>query len=139
MRAPLPHPPVSSITLLSLLSLAACSNSVRAPAKTSDVYRGPPLALDSTPPQQRVILTAPTGGWSFQLDQTRRGFDHTDIFLTITRPNPAYMRAQTPVRQEAGTEVDPSQPVVLYARVLSYDAKPGKQAYSPVPVASAPH
>ena len=136
MHLPRPIPSISSIAALSLLTLAAsCSDSVRAPERAPDAYRGPPLSIESTGPQHRVILTAPTAGWSFRLDQTCRRFDHTDIFLTLTRPNPAYMQTQAQVRQETGTEIEPAQPIVLYARVLSRDDKPGKQAYSPVPVA----
>lgn len=135
MRARPPQLLLSSIALLSLL--CSCSGSVRFPSKTSEAYGGPPLALASTPPQHRVILTAPSAGWSFLMDQSRRAFDHTDVFLTIIRPNPAYMHTQAQVHQEAATDIDPSEPVVIYARVLAHDAKAGDQAYSPVPMPSA--
>jgi hypothetical protein len=133
MRAPRPLLYLSSIALISLVG--SCSSSVRAPAKAPDAYRGPPLALESTPPQHRVILTAPTGGWTFELDQTRRAFDHTDVFLTLVEPDPAYMHPQSQVRQEAGTGIEPAERIEVFARVLPHGAKPAKQAYNPVPFA----
>ncbi len=139
MHSHRPIPSISSIAALSLLALfgSSCSDAIRPPQKAAEHYSGPPLSIESTPPQYRVILTAPTGGWSFRLDQTRRAFDHTDVFVTLTRPDPAYMQTQAQVRQEAGTEIDPSQPITLYARILPHDAKPDTQAYYPVPAAPA--
>jgi hypothetical protein len=92
-------------------------------------YEGPPLTIDSSGPQHRAVLTAPSSGWTVTLDQTRARFDHIDAFITVTRPDPAYMQTQALVKQEVGSMVDRKTAMDLYARVLEFGEKPGSQVY----------
>ena len=104
---------------------------------SSETYRGPELAIQSKPPQHVVIMQAPTPGWIFSFDASRPQFGFTDVFLTITRPNPAFVFSQAVVSQEVGTEIGVNEPIVVYARVLAHDTVPDSQAYSRA-AASAP-
>jgi hypothetical protein len=114
--------------------LSSCAGGPVVPERSSLPYAGPPLSVESSAPQHRVLLSAPSGGWGLRLDQTIRRFDHTDVFITLVRPNPAYMQTQAVVSQEVGTGVDPaSGPIRVYARILAHDAIPGSQPYSATP------
>lgn len=143
----LPHPQrprsVSSIGAVSLLigvaiaPLAGCGGRP-VPTIGAGPYAGPPLTIDSGGPQHRAVLTAPSAGWTFTLDTTRRQLDHTDVFVTIVRPDPAFMYTQALVTQEAGTGVDSSRPIELYARALAHGEKPADQPYNRAGASSAP-
>ena len=117
--------------LISTFWLGSCS-----PEKTPNVqknaYGGPAIALDSTGPQHHVILTAPTAGWSFTLDETRRELYDTQAYFTARRPNPAFMHAQVRVTLEVATPIDASRPIYIFARVVSFDEMDSSEPYSPV-------
>ena len=83
-------------------------------------FEGPPIALDSAGGRHVVKVTSPTSGWALALDRTRRQFDTTEVFITMTRPNPAYMHAQAEVVQNLDSTVASKEPVVVYARVFDF-------------------
>lgn len=126
MRLPL----LSSIPALFLAAfLGACSGRPPIPQPDSTPYDGPPVAVEAAAAQHIVAVTAPTGGWSARFDRAIRRFGHTDLFITLTRPNPAFMSTQTLVRHEVATEVPPAEPVKVYIRILAHDEPPGTQTY----------
>lgn len=110
--------------------MTGCGGGPREFTISSETYRGPELAIQSKPQQHVVIMQAPTPGWIFTFDASRPQFGFTDVFLTITRPNPAFVYSQAVVTQEVGTEIDVNQPIVVYARILAHDTVPDSQAYS---------
>ena len=110
--------------------LGGCGGGPRVFNISPEAYRGPDLTIQSKPPQHVAIIQAPTPGWTFSFDASRPQFGYTDVFLTITRPNPAFVYTQNVVSQEAGTEIDITRRIVVYARVLPHDVVPDSQAYS---------
>jgi hypothetical protein len=112
------------------LLLAACSRD--GPKLGSQPYAGPPLSIESTPPRHTIILTAPSAGWSLSLDRATRGFDRTDVFITIRRPDPAYMHAQVVSTHRLDSSVDSSTPIRLLARILEAQERPLRQPFNPV-------
>jgi len=116
---------LSIIAAVSLLS--ACAG--RGVSRSAEPYSGPPITAEAIAGQHVVVLNAPSVGWSFTLDQTEREVDHTDVFLTATRPNPAMMHTQALVRHEVGTTVPASTAVEVFVRVLEYGEKAGSQPY----------
>ena len=98
---------------------------------STDPYQGPPLSVQTRSGQHVVVLTAPTSGWQFTLDATRQIYQRTNVFVTLVRPNPAWIFTEAQVEQEAATAVDPAQSIQVYARVLPYGTEPGTQSYKP--------
>lgn len=92
-------------------------------------YEGPPLSIVSTGGQHRIIMTAPTSGWTITLDGVTPRLNHTDIFITIVRPNPAFTQTQALINQEVGSSVDTSEPIEAFARILEFGEDAADQPY----------
>ncbi len=108
------------------------SGSGRAPPKAiSASYDGPPVEVESSGPQHVVVFQAPSAGWSFTMDRSEPARRTTDVFLTATRPNPAFMHAQQVVPLRAGTGVPADKPVDVYVRVLDFGRAGGSEPYRP--------
>lgn len=111
---------------LFLIPLAAfvggCGGS-STPRITDGAYDGPPLSIDQSGRAAVVFMEAPTPAWGLTLDRTSQARDHWQAFVTVRRPNPAYMYAQVIVRQNLLTTVESRQPLRVYARVLEFDDK----------------
>jgi hypothetical protein len=82
--------------------LGGCGGGPRVFNISPEAYRGPDLTIQSKPPQHVAIIQAPTPGWTFSFDASRPQFGYTDVFLTITRPNPAFVYTQNVVRRKLG-------------------------------------
>lgn len=116
--------------LLGLAVLAAgCGGGAGQVEKGPGQYEGPAIRIDSTGQQHLLILTAPTAGWSFTFDQVKKAFGHQELFVTVTRPNPAAMHAQVIVEQRLGTSVDVATPLTVYVREVTYGADPSERPY----------
>jgi len=123
---------VSTTCVLSLGIVAfpaGCASGDRITIGTQ-LYDGPPIELTTTGQQQIVKLTAPTGGWTFRLDTTRPQLDHTEVFVTAVRPDPAFMQTQALVTHELATGIAPGRPVRVYGRTLAHTEETGE--YRPV-------
>jgi hypothetical protein len=98
---------------------------------STDPYQGPPLSVQTRSGQHVVVLTAPTSGWQFTNDATRQVYQRTNVFVTLVRPNPAWIFTEAQVEQEAATAIDPARSIQVFARVLPYGTEPGTQSYKP--------
>ncbi len=105
-------------------AICGCASSGQ-PQISPATYTGPALSVDSTGATQRVVLVAPTGGWSISFDRSRKLFERTEVFITINRPNPAYPTTQATVLQNLDTAVDTRESVVIFARVLDFGKRQG--------------
>ncbi len=130
LKCPFPVPP-SFWTVILCLFLTACASS--RPKASGTPYTGPTVSVDSSGAQHRVVLAAPTSGWSINFDRSQKLFDRTDVFITITRPNPAYATNPVQVNLNLNTAVDTREDVAIFARVLDY----GKKTDSPYDRAAA--
>lgn len=117
-----------------VLILSGCL-SVGHPALSSEPYNGPALSVDSSGAQHRVVLAAPTSGWSLTFDRSQKLFDRTEVYVTITRPNPAYPTTQVVVTLNLDSAVDIREDLAVFARVLDYGQKigPYQRAAASVP------
>ena len=100
------------------------------PAAVRQCARMSAITRSTAAGKHTLILTAPSGGWSFRVDRAERKLDSTRLFATARRPNPAYMQTQALVTHEVTTEVAADQPITVFARVLGHDEESG--AYGPV-------
>jgi hypothetical protein len=124
---PLAAPAAAAILLSAAAAfplLSGCA-STAAPQVESGSYTGPGISDDTSGPTHTLVLTAPTGGWAFALDQVRKEFDHERIFVTVTRPDPAYMQTQALVRHEVGTGVPTDRPIKVFARIAQAGGEKG--------------
>ncbi len=113
-------------------TLPACKGSGRRPVKATpgaSSYDGPPVEVDASGPQHVIVFQAPSAGWSFSMDRAESTLRVTEVFVTATRPNPAFMYTQQVVHLRAGTGVDAKKPVDVYIRVLDYGARAGSEPY----------
>ncbi len=124
---------LSAAGLLGIAGIAAilggCASGDRVSISDS-AYQGPEITRSTAAGKHTLILTAPSGGWSFRVDRAERKLDSTRLFATARRPNPAYMQTQALVTHEVTTEVAADQPITVFARVLGHDEESG--AYGPV-------
>lgn len=112
------------LLVLASVVLVGCSSSgTRPPTANPRGYDGPPLSIGQVGDEHLVVLTAPTAGWTFSLDEIRPRMGGKDVFVTVRRPNPAYLHTQAEVEQNLGTRVALSDPIDVYARVLDFDDK----------------
>lgn len=116
--------------------LAACSRD--GPRLAAQPYSGPPISIESAPPRHTFILAAPSAGWSLSLDRATRGFDQTDVYITIRKPDPTYMHAQVVTTHRIDSSVDASIPIRLFARTLEARDRPLRQPFHPVQPAAPP-
>lgn len=112
-------------------TVIGCTGRPALPATSSDPYVGPPLALDSSGPEHMVVIQAPTPGWVATLDRVAEQHRHQAVFITVRRPNPAFLYPQVIVEQRVATTIPTTGPVRVYARVLAAEKKDSSAAYTP--------
>jgi hypothetical protein len=88
-------------------------------------FDGPALVVESGGSRHLIAMTAPSTGWVIAFDTSRKYFDHTDAFITITRPNPAFPNTPGEVQQKLDSTVDSHERLIVYARLTEFDQKPG--------------
>lgn len=108
-----------------LLPGCATSQAVR----DGQAYSGPQIAVDSSGPQHIVVLSAPSAGWQVALDRVKPSLEATEVFVTLTRPNPAYMHAQQIVEQRLASTVQKRDSIRVLARIVDFGASPADAPY----------
>ena len=122
--------PLLAAPLLAMAWLApGCAGGGGHVEKGQGRYDGPAIRIDSTGTQHLLILTAPTAGWSFTFDQVKKAFGHQELFVTVTKPNPAAMHAQVIVEQRLGTSVDSKTPLTVFVREVDFGSDPDARPY----------
>ena len=119
MRSHAPFIPAIAAALL--LGGPGCSGP--APIiRSADPYAGPAISIDSTGDQHIIVATAPSGGWSFVLDQSRPVMGHKEVFATLTRPNPALMHSTALVPHNLASGVSKDLRIDVLVRIADYGA-----------------
>lgn len=121
---------IARTAVIAALVLGACAKKQSVVERTP--YAGPAISLDSSGPRHTAVLAAPSSGYRVQFDRKLRRFDETDVFITVTRPDPSQMHAQSIVPLNLDTTVASSERIVLYARVRDFGTSGVKDAYRPV-------
>lgn len=81
-------------------------------------WDGPAMRVEQDARQRRVVMEAPTPGWQLTLDQVRKRFERSDVYVTARRPDPTMAYPQVIVELAAGTGVSPGEAVRVHARVV---------------------
>lgn len=126
--------PLLSLTLVAATAaiLPGCGSTE--PTIGSEPYRGPTVHLVETAGLYEVRLEAPSGGWTFQVDQVRQRRGGYDIFTTVRKPDGRYLHTQAFVTHRSSTTLKSQTPVSLYTRVLAAEDKADSQEYAEIPI-----
>ncbi len=92
----------------------------------------PPIALGSLDNRHMLIMQAPNPGWSYGIDRDEREKDGWVLYITIRKPDPAFMYPQHIVEKRLLSDVDTDQPVRVMARLLDHAEKGTKHDYAPL-------
>lgn len=60
------------------------------------------------------------------LDGTVKHFEQTDVYVSVTKPNPAYMQPQVLTQHRLDTSVDSQVPIRLLGRTLDFGGRRGR-------------
>ncbi len=78
----------------------------------------PPIRLGAVDGRHLIILRAPNPGWSIGIDRAEIARHGQRVFITIRRPDPAYMHQQVIVEKRVLTDVRAEAPITIMARLL---------------------
>jgi hypothetical protein len=89
----------------------------------------PPILIDELDGKRMLVMQAPNSGWSITLDKDERIATGIRVFITVRRPDPAFMYPQAIVDKRVLTEIHADTEIELYARVLGFDEKTKGRGY----------
>jgi hypothetical protein len=115
--------------VLAGLALAACGPDRFVPSKDNQAWVRPPIWIESTP-DWTIVVEPPTGGWQVSLDQIMEQLGHTEVFVTIRPPNPAYLVTPAPVQQRVVTSIHQDTVLWVYAREQNWKGQPAQASFS---------
>jgi hypothetical protein len=102
---------------LFLFGILGCAGRKPPPRIEPVPYTGPEAAFAVANGAHAIDFRAGSPGWQVRLDQVRSGWRHQQAFVTIRRPNPAYVYPQVRTSQLVATSVPVDTPLMVYARV----------------------
>lgn len=122
---------------LSLTTLTACRGGIKAPWRSTEAIVDtlpdiPPMALEASGSKHLVVVRANSGGWSVHLDKEELQPLGKRVYITIRRPDPAFIHTQALVDHRVLTDVASPTPLEIVARVLDHAAKPNDRIYARV-------
>ncbi|MBX3390784.1 MAG: hypothetical protein KF691_15150 [Phycisphaeraceae bacterium] len=103
--------------------LTGCGPGRFIPEKTQAAWNGPTVWIESSP-QWTVVVEPPIGGWMVSLDQIMEQRGRTEVFISISPPNPSFVVTPTPVEQRISTPIRNTVPLWVYARQLHWQGEP---------------
>lgn len=92
----------------------------------------PPVWLETLGDNHMLVMQAPNPGWSYRLDRDDRGRDGWTVWITIRRPDPAFMYPQRIVEKRLLTQVESDQPLRVRARLLEHNENGTSDQYAPL-------
>lgn len=105
------------------LALVACGPGRFIPEKTPNAWNGPEVWIESSP-QWTVVAKPPIGGWTVTLDQIMEQRGRTEVFISLSPPNPSFVVTPSPVEQRITTPIRNNVPVWVWARQLGWQGQP---------------
>ncbi|MCA9299502.1 MAG: hypothetical protein KDA28_10570 [Phycisphaerales bacterium] len=115
--------------LLPAVVMSSCGGE-RLLETTSTPFEGPRIETRVVDGLHRIVVHAPSPGWGVSLEAVDVRERSRDAFITIERPNPAFMYPQQIVEQQIATGIDASLGIVVFARVVEFGTSKG--VYAPV-------
>lgn len=126
-------PPLTIATIglaFAALALPGCGSS--GPEIATGMYAGPPIEVVARDGVYHLKVESPSPGWDVTFDRSVQRADERRLFVSLRRPNPAFVYAQVIVEQLVRTDVAAPEDVSAYARVLAYEQDQEGVPYKPV-------
>ncbi len=101
-------------------------------AMAVELQKAPPIRLDALDNRHMLVMQAHNPGWTIELDRDERGKDAWTAFITIKRPNPAFMYPQQIVEKRLLTDIETTQTLIIMARLLDHDQPGTRDQYAPL-------
>ncbi len=114
----------------SLLTMSGCSVWNNRPrlreqkiSMNEPVYNVPPVMLEILNDQHLLIMQAPNSGWSILINRDELIPGGKRLFITVRRPDPAFMYPQAIVEKRLLTDIHADIDLEVYVRLLGADQK----------------
>jgi len=125
-----------SFVMLSVSSMSGCSvwenrprlreQKIKMDVSTQGV---PPIKVETFENKYLLVMFAPNSGWSIDIDKDERIETGMRLFVTVRRPDPAFMYPQAMVWKRRLSNVHADTNLEIYARVLDADEKAKGHGY----------
>lgn len=112
----------AGLALILCIGLTACAAPKPPPNVIAGTFANPAVSLDSTAKRHQVLIETPSPGWVPSMDQSRADFRTTSVYLSLRKPNPAYLYPQVISTQRVATGVPADHAISVYVRTLDFDA-----------------
>jgi hypothetical protein len=96
------------------------------------LQNAPPIRTETLGDHHMLIMQAPNPGWLYKLDRDDRDREGWIVWVTIRKPDPAYMYPQRIVDKRLLTQVESDQPIRVMARLLAHDERGNSDQYAPL-------
>lgn len=118
----------------SLLTMSGCSVWNNRPrlreqkiSMNEPVHNVPPVMLEILNDQHLLIMQAPNSGWSILINRDELIAGGTRLFITVRRPDPAFMYPQAIVEKRLLTDIHADIDLEVYVRLLgAHESTKGK-------------
>jgi hypothetical protein len=130
---------VARITFAAAIAVSALLGGCKVLNKDKDagamaerLNNAPPVRIETLGDNHMLIMQAPNPGWSYRLDRDERDRDGWVVYITIRKPDPAFMYPQRIVDKRLLTEVESDEPIRVVARLLEHGEKGTGDQYAPL-------
>lgn len=89
----------------------------------------PPIKVETLDDHYMLIMQAPNSGWSIAIDKDERIAFGMRLFVTVRRPDPAFMYPQAIVDKRMLSTVRTDSSLEVYVRLLDADEKTKGRGY----------
>jgi len=89
----------------------------------------PPIKIEMLEDHYMLIMQSPNSGWSISIDKDERIADGMRLYVTVRRPDPAFMYPQAIVDKRMLSTVRTDSSVEVYVRLLEADEKTKGRGY----------
>jgi|GEM_PF-1438731 len=96
------------------------------------VHQVPPIKVEQLNGQYLLVMQAPNSGWSIATERDERIAEGYRLFITVRRPDPAFMYPQAIVEKRLLCDVDSSKPMEIFARLLDANEKTKGKGYGEI-------
>lgn len=92
--------------------------------------QAPPVRMESLGGLHMLVMQAPNPGWTYQIDRDDIDREGWVIWVTIRKPDPAFMYPQRVVDKRLLTQIEAAKNLHVMARVLEHNEKGSDDQYA---------
>ena len=128
------HAALIGLGLIFVLMISGCIQKIweRDEDAAARLQNAPQIMLEDDEEFHMIVMQAPSPGWSLRLDSTERTPEGKRVFVTIRKPDPAYVYTQQIVLMRVLTRVRLDTELEVVGRLLDFDEKTKGKGYAPI-------